>query len=170
MAFLLPLRWSYLWSAGGSWSTPPVSAWWGRRLSAVNWSGRSSRTTEWSLWRGTSLWTVNTGRSWRSAANERESLLLYQWCSLMDTTSGSAHPYDIYTWCSENHIVNKDLNLNFSLLLFHRVLRKYWAWTSPASSKTFWQKMRSGFSWEVAFFKKRFRNSWLWFQAHTQQT
>lgn len=77
----LPLRWSYLSSAGGSWSTPPVSAWWGRPLSAVSWSGRSSRTTEWSLWRGTLPWTVNTGRSWRSAASVWESLLPYQWCS-----------------------------------------------------------------------------------------
>lgn len=139
MDFPLPLRWSCLSSAGGSWSTPPVSAWWGRPLSAVSWSGRSSRTTEWSLWRGTSLWTVNTGKSWRSAANVWESLLLYRWCSLMDTTSGSACLCDLYTQSNENQIFSK---LNLGLDLFCRVLRKYWAWMSPESFKTFWWKLR----------------------------
>lgn len=107
MDFPLPPRWSCLSRVDGSWSTPPVSVWWGRPLSAVSWSGRSSRTTEWSLWRGTSLWTVNTGRSWRSAANVWESLLLYRWCSLMDTTSGSACLCDLYTWSNENQIFTR---------------------------------------------------------------
>lgn len=44
---------------------------------------------------------------------------------------------DLYTWSSENHIFSKDLNLSFGLYLCHRVLRKYWAWTSPESFKTF---------------------------------
>lgn len=145
----LPLRWSYHLSAGGSWSTPPVSEWWGRPLSAVSWSGRSSRTTEWSLWRGTLPWTVNTGRSWRSAASVWESLLPYQRCSSMDTTSGSACPFHLIQW--ELHGQQRSKPELWDL--FHRVLRKYWAWTSPESFKTFWQKLRyfflNLFYWEV---------------------
>lgn len=53
---------------------------------------------------------------------------------------------DLHTWSSENQSVSKELNLNSGLYFFHRVLRKYWAWTSPESFKTFWQKLRLVFT------------------------